>query len=160
MKDTLIRFGVVVAAILLVMIMLGVSAKFPIVSSFMPIVFVGVCFGGYWLFINTNYEYEYIVTNGELDIDKIIAKRSRKRVLNVKPSEFELIAPYNHKNKGEYERGTFAKTIDASSSKYAKDVWFGIANTKKFGRVRFLFEPTEKMVENMRHHMPRKVQLD
>ncbi|NLD88105.1 MAG: hypothetical protein GX633_07600 [Clostridiales bacterium] len=158
-KDSLIKIGIILAAIVLIYIMLTLSAQFQFLSVIMPAVFVGLCFGGYKLITAQNYEFEYIVTNGELDIDKIIAKRSRKRILNVKPNEFELLAPYNNENKSEYERGTFAKTIDATSSKYAQNIWFGIATTKKDGRVRFLFEPTEKMVENMRVFMPRKVKL-
>ncbi len=160
MKDALIKVGIIFAAFILIYLMLTLSAQIPIISSIMPAVFVALCFLGYKLFTAQNYEFEYIVTNGELDIDKIIAKRSRKRILNVKPNDFELLAPYNEKNKAAYENGTFAKTIDASSSKYAKDVWFGVAVTKKDGRIRFLFEPTEKMIENMRQHMPRKIQLD
>jgi len=160
MRETMIRLGIVAAALVVIYIMLTLSASFPILSAVMPAAFVALCFGAYKLFTAQNYEFEYIVTNGELDIDKIIARRARKRILNVKPNDFELLAPYNDNHKAEYNRGEFAKTIDATSSKYAKNIWFGVATTKKDGRIRFLFEPTEKMIENMRQHMPRKVQLD
>lgn len=45
----------------------------------------GSLYGGYILITNMSVEYEYIVTNGEMDIDKIIAKRRRKRLITVKP---------------------------------------------------------------------------
>ena len=44
--------------------------------------------GGFWFSKNTEVEYEYSVTNGELDIDKIIAKRKRKPLLSVNASDF------------------------------------------------------------------------
>lgn len=39
-------------------------------------------------------EYEYIVTNGEMDIDKIIAKRRRKRLITVNARTFERFGPF------------------------------------------------------------------
>jgi len=158
-RTTFMKIGIVLAAIVLIYILMVLSASVSYVSSFMPIVFVGLCFFGYRFFTSFNYEFEYIVTNGELDIDKIIAKRSRKRVFNAKPKDFEIVAPMTDKYKHEYESGNFALTLDASSSKYSKNRWFIVCTTAKHGRARVIFEPTEKMIENMRAVMPRKVML-
>jgi len=38
-------------------------------------------------------EYEYTFTNGEIDIDKIVEKKKRKRVINFQIKEVELLAP-------------------------------------------------------------------
>ena len=62
------------------------------------IVFVlmaGVLFGAYKLSAMLYVEYEYIVTNGTLDIDKIIAKSSRKRMASFEISEIDVIEKYN-----------------------------------------------------------------
>ena len=41
------------------------------------------------LITNRNLEYEYILTNSALDIDRIYAKRRRRRVINVDLSAIE-----------------------------------------------------------------------
>lgn len=38
-------------------------------------------------------EYEYAFTNGEIDIDKIVEMKKRKRVMNFQIKEVELLAP-------------------------------------------------------------------
>ncbi len=55
----------------------------------------GVLFGAYKLSAMLYVEYEYIVTNGTLDIDKIIAKSSRKRVASFEISQIEVVEKYN-----------------------------------------------------------------
>ena len=40
-------------------------------------------------------EYEYTVTNGEVDIDKIIEMKSRKRVITFSVKDAVLVAPIN-----------------------------------------------------------------
>ena len=54
-----------------------------------------VLYGAYKLSAMLYVEYEYIVTNGTLDIDKIIAKSSRKRVASFEISQVEVIEKYN-----------------------------------------------------------------
>lgn len=54
-----------------------------------------VLYGAYKLSARLYVEYEYIVTNGTLDIDKIIAKSSRKRVASFEISQVEVIEKYN-----------------------------------------------------------------
>ena len=45
---------------------------------------IGAVYLGYYLVTSLNIEYEYILTNGEVDFDKITAQRSRKRLISVK----------------------------------------------------------------------------
>lgn len=49
--------------------------------------------GLYFLKRNLYVEYEYVFTNGEIDIDKIMEMSKRKRVLQFSIKEAELIAP-------------------------------------------------------------------
>ena len=52
-------------------------------SSMLSLLFVGVFFIAYRLTCSFNIEYEYILTNGELDIDVITHKKRRKRILTI-----------------------------------------------------------------------------
>ena len=49
-----------------------------------------------------NIEYEYIVTNGELDVDKIMGRSKRKRLVTADARNFEVFAPMEP----EYEKHT------------------------------------------------------
>ncbi len=155
-KTFIYRAGIILAAIILILLALSLAGN-QLISYFLPAIIIGVGYASYKFYTGLNFEFEYIVTNGELDIDRIAAKRTRARLFSTSPKEIEVLAPLDEKYKDKYENGEFAKTIDASSSKTSPDRWFLIANTKKHGRVRVIFEPTEKMVENMRHFIPDKV---
>ncbi|MCR5816029.1 MAG: DUF6106 family protein, partial [Ruminococcus sp.] len=41
----------------------------------------GALFLAYYMTTSFDNEYEYLLTNGEMDFDKIIAQRSRKRLI-------------------------------------------------------------------------------
>ena len=69
-------------------ILIGVLTALVAAFLFLIIIFplslllVGLVFyGGYYLMTGIDTEYEYILTNGDLDIDKITGKRKRKRLL-------------------------------------------------------------------------------
>lgn len=59
------------------------------------LIIAGIIYGAYKLTSLFYVEYEYIVTNGSFDIDKIIAKSSRKRVISLELSEVDGIERYN-----------------------------------------------------------------
>lgn len=60
---------------------------------------VFIIFGLYWGVLKLtglfNVEYEYILTNGSFDVDKIINKSSRKRILSFDLSLTQTIDKYN-----------------------------------------------------------------
>ena len=59
------------------------------------ILILGIGYGAWWLTAKLNIEYEYIVTNGTMDIDKIINKSSRQRVSSFDLTKVERIEKYN-----------------------------------------------------------------
>lgn len=52
-------------------------------SPFSLLLSFGIGFGAFWLSTKLNVEFEYIITNGTLDIDKITNKSSRKRIMSL-----------------------------------------------------------------------------
>lgn len=58
------------------------------------LILCGAIYGAYWLISGMSIEYEYILTNGEIDVDKIIAQRKRKRLVTVSAKTFEAFGPY------------------------------------------------------------------
>ena len=63
------------------------------------VILAGVAiFGAIKLTKSMNVEYEYIFTNGEIDIDLIIAKSNRKRLHNFKCSQITRVERFNAEN--------------------------------------------------------------
>lgn len=69
--------------------------KIPVVSSFALFLICGIIFGAYKLTCLFNIEYEYIITNGTFDVDKIINKSSRKRILSFDLSNVSRLEKFN-----------------------------------------------------------------
>ena len=64
------------------------------IGSLAFLLIAGILFGAFKLCGRFNIEYEYIVTNGTMDIDKIISKSSRKRMLSFELSAVSSIEKY------------------------------------------------------------------
>ena len=75
MKDRVKQIGIILLAIVLVEIFIVLNNLLFGVGLLLG---VAVIYGAVYLFKRTNIEYEYILTNSILDIDKIFAKRLRK----------------------------------------------------------------------------------
>lgn len=101
-----------------------------------------------------NVEFEYAVTNGEIDIDKIIAKRKRKRLFSVNCKDFDIVARVTHEKFNEVKN--IQKKIIATSSKDSTDVYFLTAYYKE-ERTLVIFEPDERMIKAFKTYIPRKV---
>jgi len=158
--DSFFKAVIVLGSIALIYTMLRLGLVFEAVNTLMPFLFVVICVAAYKLFRMIGREFEYTVTNGDLDVDVIIGRNSRKRLFSAGSGDFELLAPYNDANRAAYDNCTADKTIDAASSNKAENRWFCICNTKQYGRVRCLFEPNEAMIEHMRRHIPSKMKLE
>lgn len=98
-------------------------------------------------------EYEYIYFNGDLDIDKIMNKESRKRVFSTNIKEMEVIAPSGSQ---EVLGCQHIKAIDLSTCN-PESKTYEMVTSFKGERVRLIFEPDEKMLNAMRDMAPRKV---
>ena len=116
----------------------------------------------YWFISSLNHEYEYIVTNGTLDIDRIIAKRRRKRVFTADARNFELCAPVNSDEYKDFMRqnedNRDIKKLDASTRTEASEVWFIVATSQHDNeRYIVLFEPDKQIMDNLYRFNPRNI---
>jgi len=150
-SDTAITAGIIVLAIILIIVL----GNIPLLSAFAPIYIVGIGYLAYMFIRNRNIEYEYIVTNGDLDIDMIIAQRKRKRIFSGSCKDFEIVAKlageqYDHNVQ------SIKKRITAVSSLDSKDVYF-ISLVKDAQKTLVFFEPHAKMIESFKKYIPRKV---
>lgn len=123
------------------------------------LLFFGVIWGGYQLMTGTDCEYEYIVTNGEIDIDKIIAKRKRVRLITAKASAFEAFGKYENAP----EAGNGVTTVNAVGTPETDSevkVWYADLKHPSAGDVRLIFSPNEKVIEAITPFLPRQVRIN
>lgn len=134
-----------------------VAAGFMLVSMAFGLGSIGFClgcgafYGGYLLLQKFSIEYEYIFTNGDLDIDKIIGARSRKRLISVKVADATDIGELSSLDSD-------GRTIVlASANEPALADYFLDVKHKKHGDVRIIFTPNEDILRMMKPFLPRTV---
>lgn len=105
-------------------------------------------------FVNgTKLEYEYVCTNGDLDIDKVINKSKRKHIRSISLDDMLLLAPLNSAELNQYKS---LKVFDYSSRVNGKAV-YKLVFKGKDSNIAMLFEPKEEIVNSVRMKAPRKV---
>lgn len=130
------------------------------ISGLILIVIAAAWYFAYLLINMRNLEYEYILTNNFLDIDKVVARRGRKNVSDIDLKEILICASaddgaFAH----EYANtASIAKTIDATGDKANGGIYFIDYNTEG-GRTRLLFQPSKKIREGMHGINPRCIHI-
>lgn len=150
-KDSLISIGIVVAAIFLSVAILFI----PIINSVAPVLIAAIIYFAYIFMKSTNLEFEYSVTNGDIDVDKIMAKRKRKRIFSAMTKDIEIVAKLkSDKYSSEYKN--IRNKIEAVSTMESNDIYFIVAPYKGERTIVF-FEPDQRMIDSFKTKMPRKV---
>lgn len=145
----LVAFGVVIISFFSLYLML--------IGIFLAIFFIfAAIYGGIYLIQGFNAEYEYIVTNGDIDIDKIIAKRKRKRLITVKCSKIEAIGKLE--NAPDVSGITIVEAVGFSDDE-AEDYYADLVHDS-IGKVRLIFTPTERTLEAITPFLPRLVKIE
>lgn len=80
---------------LLAFILSAALLLFPILGSLNLLLIFGILFGAFKLSTLFNVEYEYIITNGTLDIDKITNRSARKRILSLELPQVSRLEKFN-----------------------------------------------------------------
>lgn len=113
--------------------------------SSLPLILVIIIIA-YFLINRTFIEYEYIYTNGLLDIDCIYNKSKRKHILTVNTDSFDIMAHIDDKEHlAPYEN---LKIKDFSSGEIYGNTYVFVTYYKG-EKVKFIIEPNEEMLEIM-----------
>ncbi len=152
-SDNLMTFGLLMAGLILILISLSIPLLNQLGVSLL--LAVGLAYLTYRFISARNIEYEYIVTNGDLDIDKIISKRKRKRIFSASCKEFEILAKVSS-NSFSQSVQSIKNRIDATSSINSPDAYFATLSYKG-EKTLVIFEPDERMLNNFKVFIPRKI---
>lgn len=123
---------------------------------FMPslaILAVLILAGGIYLTTNLSIEYEYIVTNDEMDIDKIIGRRKRKRMITLDLKSAEDFGVYPPSEDIQSDA-----TVHASTG-FEKNAAYLIIQHKDYGKVMLIFNPNQKTREAIMQEVPSKLRI-
>lgn len=146
---------------IMILVIGGLVTLFFVVTSFLSlgsglfafvgmILAVGAALVTFKTFRNTQIEYEYAYTNGELDIDKIIAQRKRSEMISVEVRKFTDFGRYTAETPEESDDTTVIMATDnIASHEYYADF-----THEDHGLVRLVFSPNEKMLENIAKGLP------
>lgn len=128
---------------------------FAIITGFMVLVLVAVgLIAGTVYYISGAYvEYEYIITNDEMDIDKIIGKRKRKRMITLDLSAAEAFEPYPS------EQDTKADATVFASTGGEKDAYCLVTTHSSYGKVKVIFNPNERIREAIMQELPNALRI-
>lgn len=123
----------------------------------MPIIVtVGVVYGAWWLITTRNVEYEYCVTNGDIDVDKIVARRKRTRLVSVSGRKIRALAPYDPAK----PLGKFQRTVLVAPSVQEEGLWYFTYHSKKNGDTLVVFMPDDRVLGALYDGLPKLTQMD
>lgn len=114
---------------------------------------IGVLVFAGWLFRGQSLEYEYTITNGEVDIDRIVARTSRKRMLNFHCRDVERLAPFQP-GQGKLP----GKVVAACSHPQDDNVW--CCTVKGSQPMTLVFNPNQAFLDAMKRFLPGAVSRD
>lgn len=143
------RILVVLGAVVLAVALCAAAAVW-FVWLFFPV--AALCgFGVYWVASSQSWEVEYAVTNGDIDIDRIIARRERKTIVRVRGEKIESLMPLSRVPRSQkFDRIVMA----ARSPKTA--TWCFTYHSKK-GSTLVLFEPNADVLDALCRGLSRAV---
>lgn len=147
-KDMVLKALIIAATVILVL------AGFLFIPSIAPLLAAGVIFLAYYGIGMQNIEYEYIYTNGELDIDCIYAKSRRKRMFSADVKEFDIMTHVEDKEHiRDFDSAEVVK--DYSSGKVTENT-YAFLYTYKGKRTKFIIEPNDTILKAFGMAIPRR----
>lgn len=143
-------------ALVVVLAVIGIAAlamtPMTIFAPLVAIVFLAVAI---FKARNSNQEFEYLYMNGELDIDRIIAKSKRKQVFTGSLNQLELLVKADSHELDAYA-GTPLKEFSSGMHKERECVAVYVKDGQS---MRIVFEPNDRILEAFRMQAPRKVRI-
>lgn len=147
-----------VATVIAVIICRNVLPMAPQFGSGLLLLIVLVYYGAYWLATSLNLEYEYSLVSHEIDVDKIINRKKRKRLTTVDIKRIDVFG-YKGSNAHEYQKflaDVSVKKIYACEDKTSENCFFVVYFEDSIRKM-LVFSPTDKIVELIEKMAPKKI---
>ena len=148
--DRLLKTGLILATVL--------AAAAVLFTPWAILVLTALCFVDYFKFPSFHMEFEYLYVNGELDIDKIMAKTTRKHAASYDMKNMEMVALWDSHYMDSYRNNQRTKVVDFSSGREGVTVYAMVYAGEKGTEV-VLFEPDEIILNDIGRIAPQKVHI-
>lgn len=102
-------------------------------------------YGTYFAVQGSYVEYEYTFTNGELDVDKIVAKKKRTAMVSTDIKKFTAFGKYTD---GMDESEDM--TVVIASDNIASHEYYADFQHEEYGLTRLIFAPDERILDNIK----------
>ncbi|MDE5557962.1 MAG: hypothetical protein K2J32_09805 [Ruminococcus sp.] len=152
-KHTVMTVAGIIGTLILILFGLLTLGR-PILSIIGFILAVGAGYGTFNTIQSSYIEYEYAFTNGELDVDKIIAKKKRKALISIEVNKFTDFGKYND-DIDEPEN----MTVVMSSDNIASHEYYADFQHEDYGLTRLVFSPNEKILDNIKRYLPTNLKV-
>ena len=147
-KDWAIRIGTILLTLLLCFIVLNVFYQ-----AFAILLALG-CWFSFVVWRRMSKEYEYIFTDGQLDVDCIYSRSNRRSMVSLSSRDIEVIAPASDKQYEAMFNKKYDKFLDAGRGGIRENTYVVICN-REDKSLKMYFEPNEEMLELLHKYMPR-----
>lgn len=114
-----------------------------------------IIYGVFYVLKDMDIEYEYLYTNGDLDIDKIMGQRKRKRLVTVEIHNVTAFGKYTDDVEFDDDR-----TIVDASTGFEEEHWYMAFTSKKYGDCYLIFTPNSDMLDVIIPDLPRAVRTE
>jgi hypothetical protein len=145
MKEYAIIFSSISAAIIFTLFFFLIAFSF--LGMLAILLLFGIGYGLWWLLTSLNIEYEYSITNGDIDIDQITARRKRKRIVSVAGDKIESLEPFSQE---EYATRKFDRRVIAAPSLNDPELWCFSYRSKKNGHTLVIFQPEQRVLDALK----------
>ncbi|TCK98787.1 hypothetical protein EDC19_1222 [Natranaerovirga hydrolytica] len=147
-KDVIIKIVIV----LMTMLLMTASIVLGIVGMIISVLLLWLA---HRLFTNLNVEYEYALAVGEVDIDKIMNKTRRKKLINFGVKDIKLVAPafskLHEKNLNDYNR-----LYNFTKGRLTEETYAMLVTTDK-EKYKIYVDLNEEFIKALKNHIPKQV---
>jgi len=148
--DRILEVIVILVALYLSWLAFAMNSIF---KTFTLLVIAGIWYGAVYLIRRKDIEYEYILTNNNLDIDRIFAKRTRRRITSIDLAKIDYIRPIEE---NDYQPNPELTDHNLCECKASDETY--VLVFPREGKVhRVFFTPSNKMKLKMKEVNPARV---
>ena len=118
----------------------------PLLGIFGILVLFAAAAAAYFVFRNSEVEFEYLYVSNQLTIDRIYGKTKRKKAWEGSMDEIQIVAPTGSTEAKDHETNNM-KVLDFST----------LSSQSGSESMKIIFEPNDKLLHCMKMTAPRKI---
>ncbi len=150
-KTILCNIGLVFAAFLLSFIFMLFSNY---LMSLTLLLIAGAFFGAFYLIKTSSKEYEYIYTDGEIDVDMISGRTRRKRIVTIKTENVNILEKYTADSYKRLSTPDIKKNLDLSTGNPHES--YIIIATINSTKTLIVLSPSQRLMEAWEPHLRKR----